>query len=243
LIQILSRPKINSMTMKSTIAALSFLTVFASCEKNDDAPVVVEEATVMIKHASPDAPAVDILVDGVKTNSAPVTFNSNTGYIKVKAGARTIRVNAAGTTNAVINATATLVKDKNYSIFAANRLANIEPIVVEDNLTTPSAGKAHVRFVHLSPDAPAVNIVAGTAATNLFSAVTFKTTTAFIPVDATTAGTAVTLNVRNASNNNTVLAVPVTLIAGKIYTIVARGLVTPPTGNTNTLAATVITNK
>lgn len=230
------------MTMKSAIATLSFLTLFASCKKNEDAPVV-EEATVMIKHASPDAPAVDILVDGTKINTAPVTFNSNTGYIKIKAGARNIRINSAGTTTTVINANTTLVKDKNYSIFAANRLATIEPVVVEDNLTTPATGKAHVRFIHLSPDAPAVNIVAGTSTTNLFSTVAFKTTTSFTAVDATAAGTAVTLNVRNASNNAAVLSVPVTLVAGKIYTIVARGMVTPPTGNTNTLAATVITNK
>lgn len=35
-------------------------------------------------------------------------------------------------------------------------LAVIEPLVLVDHNTLPEAGKAHVRFVHASPDAPRV---------------------------------------------------------------------------------------
>jgi hypothetical protein len=43
-------------------------------------------------------------------------------------------------------------------VFAVNNVATIEALVLEDNLTSPASGKAHIRFIHLSPDAPAVDI-------------------------------------------------------------------------------------
>jgi hypothetical protein len=246
-VKTLKKLTMNSKTLsiRNVVLMTTLLVVlFASCKKNEDVVTApVEEANIIIKHASPDAPNVDLLVDGVKINTSAVGFNTNTGYLKIKAGARNIKVNAVGSTTSVINSNLTLAKDKNYTLYAANRLSNIEPVLVEDNLTAPAAGKAHIRFVHLSPDAPAVNIVNGAATTNLFSSVAFKSSTAFTPVDATAAGTAFTFNIRNATTTASVASVPVTLVAGKIYTIVIRGFVTPPTNNTNSLGTTLITNK
>jgi len=235
----------KTLSIRNVVLMATLLVVlFASCKKNEAViPVPVEEASIIIKHASPDAPNVDLFVDGARINTSSISFNTNTGYVKIKAGARNIKVNAAGSTSSVINANVTLVKDKNYSLYAANKLSAIEPVLVEDNLTVPAAGKAHIRFVHLSPDAPSVNIVSGTATTNLFSAVTFKSSTAFTPVDATATGTAFTFNIRNATTSANVASVPATLVAGKIYTIVIRGFATPPTNNVNALGATLITNK
>lgn len=227
---------------KQILVASLVVAAFASCKKDDDTPAPVEEAKIKIKHASPDAPSVDLYVDGAKINTAALAYNNNTGYVKIKAGARNIKVNAAGATTSVINSNVTLTKDKNYTLFAANRLSAIEGVLLEDNLAAPAAGKAHVRFVHLSPDAPAVNIVNGTATTNMFSSLAFKSGTAFTPVDATAAGTAFAFNIRNASTSAAVTTINANLVAGKIYTIVIRGFVTPPTGNTNALGASVLNN-
>ena len=171
-------------------------------------------------------------------NTQALTFRNNTGYLEVNSGRRNIKVNASGTSTTVINADLDLVEGRNYSVFAANTLSSIEAVVLEDNLTAPAAGKAHVRVVHLSPDAPAVNIGVQGLATNLFTNLAFKSGTAFTPVDAGT----YTLEVKLASNNAVVLTVPATLTAGKIYTVFARGFVTPPAGNTNSLGVSVITN-
>ena len=217
------------------LAALSSLILFSSCSKDEDEPGT---AKVLVTHASPNAPGVDLLVDNNKVNTQALTFPNNTGYLEVNSGRRNIKVNASGTSTTVINADLDLVEGRNYSVFAANTLTSIEAVVLEDNLTAPAAGKAHVRVVHLSPDAPAVNIGVQGLATNLFTNLAFKSGTAFTPVDAGT----YTLEVKLASNNAVVLTVPATLAAGKIYTVFARGFVTPPAGNTNSLGVSVIMN-
>jgi hypothetical protein len=179
---------------------------------------VKKNTKVMVLHASPDAPGVDLLIDDVKKNTSALLFDKNTGYLTVESGARNIKVNATGTSTSVINANVTIEADKNYTIIAANTLAKIEAITAVDDLTALAAGKAHVRFAHLSPDAPAVDVVAGSA--TLFPAAAFKSISAFTPVNAGS----VTLGVRVTGTTQDVLTVPVTLESGKIYTIYAKGL-------------------
>jgi hypothetical protein len=208
-----------------------------SCD-DDDADEMATPARVMVVHASPNAPAVDVLVDDVKVNTTGLSFPNNSGYLDVMSGQRNVKVNAAGTTTSVINANVNLDANQNYTVFAINNLANIEALLLPDNLTAPASGKAHVRFVHLSPDAPAVDIAVKNGPV-LFSNRGFKSATDFTPVDATTYN----LEVRLAGTNTVVLDLPgVALQNGKIYTVFARGYASPPTGNTNTIGAQVIVN-
>lgn len=219
------------------IAVLPAL-VLTSCSDDDDDMGLAEQAQVMVIHASPDAPGVDLLIDDRKENSAALTYPGNTGYLDVRAGNRNIKINAAGTATSVIDADVTLAANQAYSLFAANTLANIEVVALTDDLTEPASGNAHVRFVHLSPDAPAVDIaVAGGPV--LFPNRAFKQATAFTPVETGTYD----LEVRLAGTETVVLAVPgVQLASGRIYTIFAQGFVNPPAGNNNALGAGVITN-
>jgi Domain of unknown function (DUF4397) len=242
-IKLFKMKQVSSLS-KLAVAVFSAITLFASCKKDDAAPAT---ATIQVYHASPDAPTVDLLVDDTKVNTAPVTFingaTAPAGYFNVNAGQRSVKLRPTGSTS-TINFTPTFDQGKTYTVFAANRVANIELVAYQDDLTAPVAGKAHVRFIHLSPDAPAVNIFpSSTSTTVLFSNIAFKGSTAFTPIDATTTGTALTLSVRTGTaTTSQVLTVPVTLVAGKIYTIVARGFVTPPAGNTNVLDDTIITH-
>jgi hypothetical protein len=215
--------------LKSSLALLA-LSIFAvSCKKEkDETPAATAKVNVI--HASPDAPGVDLLVDNAKVNATALTFPNATGYLSVNAGTRNIKVNAAGTTTTVINADIPFTKDKNYSVYAINKLASIGAILVEDDLTAPATGKAHVRFFHLSPDAPAVTVgvLNGGTFTGVFSNRSFETQTtatanqAFAPVDAGTYN----FDVRLAGTTTSVLTLTgITLQAGKIYTVFAKGLV------------------
>ena len=85
----------------------------------------------------------------------------------------------------MIEADLDLQNNTDYTIVALNTLANIEPLVLVDNNSMPAAGKAHVRFVHASPDAPAVDI-AVTGGPVLFGNVSFKGVGDYLPVDAGT---------------------------------------------------------
>jgi len=94
--------------------------------------------------------------------------------------------------------------------------------VVTDNLSAPAAGKAHVRFVHLSPNAPAVNITL-TDGTIVFGNKAFKQASDFTPLDAGTYD----LQVRDAATNTSVVLElnDITVTSGKIYTVWAKGFV------------------
>lgn len=227
--------------LRNGLGAALLLFSLAACDDDND---IMEEskARVLVVHASPDAPAVDLLVDNVKVNATALSYPNNTGYLDVSSGNRNIKVNAAGTTTTVINADVNLMENTAYSVFAFDRVAQIKPLVVVDNLATPAAGKAHIRFLHLSPGAPAVTIgvLSGSAFTPVFSNRTFESAAtatanqAFTPVDAGT----YTFDVRLTDGTTSVLTVPnITLQAGKIYTVFARGIV----GNTTSpLGASLI---
>ena len=142
----------------------------------------------------------------------------------------------------MIDANVDLQADKAYSVFAIDSVSKIKAAVVSDNLATPASGKAHVRFFHFSPNAPAVDIAVANGPV-VFSNRSFndQATNAsladFTPLDAGTYN----LQVRLTGTNTTVLSLPgVTLTAGKIYTVFAKGFV----GGTEAraLGAQVITN-
>ncbi len=193
--------------------------VFYGCSKDED-PVAPTQSKskVMVVHSSPDAPAVDLLVDN-QLAGTNLAFPSNTSYLEVNSGSRNFKVNVAGTNTTVIDVSPSLVVNATYSVFAVNSVASIEPLLLTDDLSTPASGKAHVRFIHLSPDAPAVDITLADG-TIVFSNRAFKEFTPFTPLDAGTYN----LQVRVAGTTTVALDLPgITLQAGKIYTVFAKG--------------------
>ena len=178
------------------------------------------EARVRVVHASPDAPAVDVWVNGsVAFSNAP--FEGITDYAKLEPGTYNVQVSPTGATEPiVIDADLTLETQTDYTVVAVGKLENIEPLVLVDNNSAPAAGKAHVRFVHASPDAPAVDI-AVTGGPVLFSNVAFKGVGDYLPVDAGTYD----LEARVAGTETVALSIPgVALENGTVYTIFAMGL-------------------
>lgn len=174
---------------------------------------------MLVVHASPDAPVVDLLVDDTKVNSAVLTFPNITGYLMVDAGTRNIKVNVTGTSTTVIEANLNLMQEMNYSVFAVDSVSKISALVIADDLTAPASGKAHVRFIHLSPNAPAVDIALDGGAV-VFPDYSFKEYTAFTPLNAGPYD----LEVRVAGTSTVALDLdPIMLEAGKIYTVFAKG--------------------
>jgi hypothetical protein len=225
--------------IKYLIVALLFSSfTFAACSDDDNGvngPSAESNAFAKVIHASPDAPGVDILVDNGEATTN-LTFPNNTSYLSVPSGTRNVKVNATGTSTTVIEADLDLEANIYYSIFAVNTVSNIEPLVLQDDLTEPAEGKAHVRFLHLSPDAPAVDITL-TDGTKIFPDKSFKEYSEFTPLDAASYD----LQVRAAGTDTVVLELNgITLEDGKIYTVFAKGLLNG-SGN-KALGAQIIAN-
>jgi hypothetical protein len=180
------------------------------------------DACVNVVHASPDAPAVDVYVDGQLALSN-LAFGAFSGWVPVPAGEHQIQVTAAGAAidTAVIDATVTLESGVAYQVAATGLLANITPQIFETDLTELSADTARVRVIHASPDAPAVD-VAVTGGDVLISGLAFPSASDALEVPAG----AYDLEVRPAGTTDVALALPgVQLEAGMVYDIFAIGQV------------------
>lgn len=146
-------------------------------------------ARVRAVHASPDAPAVDVLVDGGVALQG-VRFGQASGYLEVRSGARRLQVNPANTTMSVIDATLPLQAGADYTVIAADRVARIAPLVLRDDLTPPAAGQVRLRLVHGAPSAGLVDVYVTAPgadlalATPTVSGFAFKDATAYLEVPA-----------------------------------------------------------
>lgn len=217
---------------KIAFFVIGILTLSLSgCLDNDnEAPEPQPRAFVSFYHGSPDAPDLDVLVNSQKIFTEPLQYSDYTNYVAINPGNFRIAFTPVNSIVPKIDTALTFQEDKIYSVFAINSLQQIEVLVLQDSLVSPAAGKSRVRFIHLSPDAPAVDMATtGTTGTPLFTNVAFKGVTEFQDINAGS----LSLQVTAAGTSNVLKSVSnVNLVSGRIYTFVFRGLVTPPAGNT-----------
>lgn len=224
----------------SIFLTTTFLLVLVSCNPDEEHFVnkPIEVAYVAVYHAAPDAPAFDIAVDGRLINGEPFEYAAYSGYLNFFTGNREIKFHSVNANSALIDTTFNFENGKAYSLFAINTSTDVEALFVVDSAAAPAAGKAMVRFINLTPDAPAFDLVGGKdAATSLFSENGFKGVTAFREIAADT----YTFELRNAGAPQAVLsAEDVEILPGRFYTIITRGFLTPPQGNTHRLSLEVL---
>ena len=181
------------------------------------------EAQVRVAHLAPDAPNVDVYVNGepALTN---VPYTTVSGYLPLPAGTQQITVYATGDTSTpVIDAPVELAAGGAYTVAAVGLVADgsITAQVYEDDLRAPSSGNAKVRVVHASPDAGPVDVVPR-GGDPLVTDLAFPNATAYAEVPAGT----YTIDVNAAGTDQTVLSVPdATLADGGVYSAFAIGTV------------------
>ncbi|MDR6341741.1 hypothetical protein HNQ91_004814 [Filimonas zeae] len=192
---------------------------FISCSSDDD-PVVQPDSQVKVIHAVPTGGSVDFYLNGTKQNSSAVAYGEQTGYIATSNGDKTAEFKTSVDNNTILSAPVSF-DGGNYTLFATGQAGNnsLTTLLVEDNLQTPGNGKVRVRFVHVAPDAPTVNVVANdsTWATGR----TYKSATDFVEVNA---GSYVFKLNRSDNGTTAYTSQSIALTSGKNYTLVARGL-------------------
>lgn len=208
--------RVYSLTCLFTLALLAL-----GCGSGSNTPA----ARLRVVHASPNAPAVDVLVDNNReVSGAPYTTSS--AYLNLVPGTRNIKVNAAGTATTVINANLPLASGTDTTVIATNRLASIEPLVLTDNNTAPTAGNIKLRLVHAAPGAGNVDIYVTAPDANLATATPNFTNVAFKGVAPYLSVPAGTYRVRITPTGTKTVAIDsgsVALTSGQIRTAVAIG--------------------
>jgi hypothetical protein len=129
------------------IAASVF--VLAACDSNgNDSPTPA--ATVQIVHASPDAPAVDVLIDGEEALSA-VDYKDSSGWISLVPGTYSVEVQGilpGGNATVIGPAELTFDSATINTVVALDDVQDIEPIVLTQPRTPVAAGAARVWVLH-----------------------------------------------------------------------------------------------
>ncbi len=217
---------VNSSAVATVLAAALASTVSAGTPLNaifsDDGTAgwTPGEARVRVLHASPDAPAVDIWINGAKT-IIKLEFEELTDFLSVPPATYQVHVVPSGATEpVVIAADLPLAADTDYTVIATGELASITPVVLTGPSGAPAAGTAWVRFFHGSPDAPAVDITLPDG-TVLMGDVAFQEVSDYVPVAAGTYD----LQARLAGTSTVALEIDnVSVAGGGIYTAYASGL-------------------
>ncbi|MDX2153276.1 MAG: DUF4397 domain-containing protein [Bryobacteraceae bacterium] len=126
---------------------------------------LAQNGRVRVLHASPDAPNVDVLVDGVRVLQ-DLPFREYSEYLSVPAGRREIRVNVTGTSTTVLQATPEVAANTDYTAiavgYAGGRQPALDILLLTDDNRAPAEGQIRIRAVHAAPGAPNVDIYAGT---------------------------------------------------------------------------------
>ncbi len=224
---------------KCRIGVTGFLCLLlSSCLKKDDTPPVAPQTALLsFVQASPNQPPMDFYLS-TRVNLSPIYFGDNVDYVSAAAGQRTAYFNAAGTMNGICSGNITLNPNMAYTLFLTNTVANPQLLLLTDTLTKPAATDAAVRFVALSPDAPAVDF-AIQGGDVLAANKSFKSYSSFINVPGKSS---YTFEIRKAGTNVVLATLPnIPMVTGYLYTIWFGGLVNN-TSNADALTARVVVN-
>jgi Alginate O-acetyl transferase AlgF. len=190
---------------------------------------------IRVLHAAPGAPAVDVYVNG-NLIAKNLSFEEITSYIPVPPGKYQVEVFPAGEmTTPVISTNITLPALTAMTIAAIGEMPNISLYPIpEVYMPQINPQKSYVRFAHLSPNAPAVDVTLP-GGTIVFENVKYQQYTDYMKINPGT----YTLQVRPTGTEAAVLTVPdVTFMPGTIYSVYATGLV----GGEPPLSAIVVTD-
>ncbi len=189
---------------------------------------------IRVLHAVPDAPAVDVYANDnlIVENLA---YKEMSPYLPVSTGNYNIKVYPTGeTTNPVIDSSVYVPENSVYTIAAIGELPDISLYPIQEPASVNKTGMSCVRFIHLSPNAPPVDIKLPDDSV-VFSNVPFKSIANYTCVPSGT----YTFRVNPARTDNVVLTVPdVKLNPNTFYTVYAVGLV----GETPELEALLVTD-
>lgn len=144
--------------MKRVLLILAALSVSAG--------LVLAQGTngrIRVIHASPDAPAVDIYVNGGKVLEN-LPFREYSEYLSLPAATYSVDVKVTGTDTTVKTVPVTVAPGKDYSAIAAGYAGGGSPgfdvMLLEDDNALPTNKGVKIRVVHAAPGAPSVDVYA-----------------------------------------------------------------------------------
>ncbi|PEB51045.1 hypothetical protein CON65_10095 [Bacillus pseudomycoides] len=176
-----------------------------------------QEATlpshIRIFHASSHTPPIDILVNGQRVIKN-ISFKQLSPYFSLAQGQYRIDIVPVDNETPIFSALVPMMGNHSYTLAVLGNNSHIQLQPMLDNTHLPS-GQAKIRFAHLSPDTPVVNVSLKDG-DHLFENVLFKQITDYLQVSPGTADIEISL----ADTKKILVTIPkVKVEPNTIYTI------------------------
>lgn len=191
-----------------------------SCLNNDDElPVVQDAGFVAFFNVSPDSNGLRFYSNDRIINQNATNYSQFFGYVTFETGAHRIKVNSGN--NDLDTMSLNVAKDKRYSVFAINEFENLELLAYEDALVAPGTGKASLRFIQLSPDAPNLTVkIEGIE--SAIGVLNYKQATSFTQINEIVNKD---LYLIDTETQDTLLTKEISLGNGRIYSVFSKGFI------------------
>lgn len=226
--------KRNLIKLSGLVAVVAMV---SSCNPTGSGGTPSQPASaILVAHASPDAGAVSVTLNGGTVNSFP--YAGYTPYDIVNAGTQTFYVTKTGVSGTLLDTTFTTAEGKYYSLFLIDSVSKLKAAIIQDPVSAVPVDSAKIRFLHFAPAAPAVDLAltggAVLSANRHFN--DQKASAAFTDFAQVKAGN-YNLEIRKAGTNEVLVTLPaVNFQSQNIYTIFSKD-------STNTSGAKLVSYK
>ena len=201
------------------LAGVVFTGLFmGSClNDNGDIDIPDEGGFAAFINTSPDSEGLIFYSNDDLVNSNDINFSEFFGYVLFEPGQKSIVVSNGDEDLDTLSLNVEL--NRFYSIFAVNEYDHLQLVAYEDNFVQPAMGKASMRFIQLSPDAPdvRVQIEGSDEVSQIYQ---YLQGSSFADVDQVMNKD---LYLINAETNDTILTKNVTFQSGVYYSVFSTG--------------------
>ncbi|WP_161805872.1 DUF4397 domain-containing protein [Pedobacter sp. Hv1] len=230
----------QSLVQISKTLGLLVLTalLLVACKKDKDGGTT-PSAKVNLMISSPGATELSLFLNGTKSTTSALNYNSVVKNLSVTPGTVEFSFKKKDVTEVLDKISANVKSSGTYTLIFADKSPKTAVILVEDDLTSPTAEKAKIRFANLSPDAPALDLYVVGKTDAVVTNKTFKQVSAFVNIDPGALGFEIK---ENGKTEVLATLTKFTIEKGKIYTIWARGLKDPAAADAVKLGIEAMTN-
>jgi len=225
----------TSKNLKSlSLLTLVALFLFTGCKKEETTDTTISYLRVI--NAVPSLATYNVYLSGTALNSAALPFAGATSYGSHAPGTYSLKFTTASSTEGLFTKSISLNQSSYQSFYLINRPNALDNLLISDDYGTTASDKAYIRFINLSPDAPAMDLLKTDATTSYTTGKTYKTFSGFIAVDPGkfTLSTKIT-----SSGVVKAISESVTFAAGFHYDVICGGLVAPANDTERPLSLTV----
>lgn len=194
---------------------------FSACKKEETDTNVY--SALSIYNASPTPATYDVFLDDAKINTAALPLGGNMAYFQKVTGSYTVKFAVAGRTESLFSKTIALPASTYSTYFLLGKPNAFEGLLITDDLSGTSTTNGFVRFVNISPDAPALDLVVRNGSV-ITTNKAYKATSGFSQLAAGT----YTFDIKNTTTGAVIASVENVIIGiSGYYNVIVRGLVNP----------------